>query len=292
MSRSVAPRHGNSPYRGSEREFFNRISTEADLNALFAGKQACPPLHSRGGVRYHFLIHYVEKGEGTFEAAGQRHALGRGDAFVIFPEAAFVYTASASRPWTYRWVGFAGRKAGHLLREAGLAPATPVFRARYNEAITRCLDEMVSCMKAAGRGHGPRADGYLYHLMAELIAAAEPPDAQAGTHDAYIQSAVEFIHTNFSRKVTVAGLARHVGFHPTYFSGMFRRKTGVSPQAYLVSYRMQRAKVLLATTALPINQVAGSVGYPDYYAFEKQFRKHAGASPTEFRSTSTPIERR
>ncbi|MFC5469837.1 helix-turn-helix domain-containing protein [Cohnella suwonensis] len=47
--------------------------------------------------------------------------------------------------------------------------------------------------------------------------------------------------------------------------------------------RMQKAKSILATTSLPVKEVAELVGYPDTNHFAKAFRKESSFSPTEYR---------
>ena len=46
---------------------------------------------------------------------------------------------------------------------------------------------------------------------------------------------------------------------------------------------MNKAKDLLTTTALPINQIAFSVGYEDPLSFSKAFKLVTGVSPKSYR---------
>ena len=47
--------------------------------------------------------------------------------------------------------------------------------------------------------------------------------------------------------------------------------------------RMDRAAQLLATRSLPVQVVAGAVGYRQAAQFAKVFRRHHGTSPSSFR---------
>ena len=47
--------------------------------------------------------------------------------------------------------------------------------------------------------------------------------------------------------------------------------------------RMQRAAQLLLTRSLPVQAVAGAVGYRQAAQFAKVFRRHHGTSPSSFR---------
>ncbi len=48
---------------------------------------------------------------------------------------------------------------------------------------------------------------------------------------------------------------------------------------------MAKAAELLREGALPVNQVASSVGYRQPAQFAKAFRRHHGAPPSTFRAT-------
>lgn len=70
-------------------------------------------------------------------------------------------------------------------------------------------------------------------------------------------------------------LARHV-----------KRATGQSPIALLQSVRQRRARTLLESSRMTIEQVASAVGYQDATALRRLMLRVAGASPSRFRPTS------
>lgn len=53
--------------------------------------------------------------------------------------------------------------------------------------------------------------------------------------------------------------------------------------AYVISLRMNRAKLLLAETDRSITDIATECGYTDFTYFSKQFKKHTNLSPSKFR---------
>ena len=59
--------------------------------------------------------------------------------------------------------------------------------------------------------------------------------------------------------------------------------TGRSTSALLQSVRLGKARMLLETSALTVEQVAARVGYVDATALRRLMRKVAGASPRQFR---------
>ncbi|MFD0672880.1 helix-turn-helix transcriptional regulator [Cohnella sp. GCM10027633] len=79
---------------------------------------------------------------------------------------------------------------------------------------------------------------------------------------------------------------------PKYFSYLFRKYVGIGPIDYLIQYRMNRARELLATGQFSVAEVARSVGYLDAYYFSRLFKKHAGLPPGavgEYRRRNRPL---
>ena len=58
---------------------------------------------------------------------------------------------------------------------------------------------------------------------------------------------------------------------------------GTSFSRELQRARMDRAAQLLLTRSVPVQTVAGAVGYRQAAQFAKVFRRHHGASPSSFR---------
>ncbi len=61
----------------------------------------------------------------------------------------------------------------------------------------------------------------------------------------------------------------------------------MSPQKYLLNYRIEQAKNLLASTDIFIKDIAHNVGYEDSLAFSKMFRNATGYSPSAYRKLKT-----
>ena len=64
----------------------------------------------------------------------------------------------------------------------------------------------------------------------------------------------------------------------------FQKETGTTVFTYIRNARCHHAVALLEEGVLTIKEIAGYVGYPDYYYFSKVFRSYAGVSPVEYRN--------
>jgi len=61
----------------------------------------------------------------------------------------------------------------------------------------------------------------------------------------------------------------------------------LSPQQFLLKFRITKASELLMNTTLSINTIAHSCGYTDPLAFSKTFKKVTGLTPTQYRKSNT-----
>jgi transcriptional regulator GlxA family with amidase domain len=68
------------------------------------------------------------------------------------------------------------------------------------------------------------------------------------------------------------------------FRKAFKRMTGQSPNQYHLNVRLNRAKKLLTSTVLNINEISNHTGFESVYYFSKLFKKKNGVSPRSYRN--------
>lgn len=95
----------------------------------------------------------------------------------------------------------------------------------------------------------------------------------------------EFIEEHLGEDLTIADMAAVVHMSPFHFSRAFKTATGQSPHRYVTQRRMERAKMLLAVTRLPVAEVAYRVGFSNQSHFTAQFRKATGTTPKRYRDS-------
>lgn len=82
---------------------------------------------------------------------------------------------------------------------------------------------------------------------------------------------------------TVARLAAEAALSPRALHRRFRAATGLSPGAWLVAERIERARELLEVSRLPIPEVAAACGFGSAATLRHHFRARLGASPSAYR---------
>ena len=82
----------------------------------------------------------------------------------------------------------------------------------------------------------------------------------------------------------IAHWAKCMGMGRTSLFNQIKMVTGMTPNDYIVSFKMDRAKLLLSDeSCYPIAEVAYRVGYSDPIYFSHTFKKHVGVSPLQYR---------
>jgi AraC-like DNA-binding protein/mannose-6-phosphate isomerase-like protein (cupin superfamily) len=102
-----------------------------------------------------------------------------------------------------------------------------------------------------------------------------------------LQGALQFCDANFRQAVHLGDVAAAVGYSPTYLSRLFSSHLGRSISEHLLDLRMTAAKQALRNSDLSIAEIAASVGYSDHSHFSRAFANNIGASPKNYRRTTT-----
>lgn len=98
-----------------------------------------------------------------------------------------------------------------------------------------------------------------------------------------MEVAVQYIRANYNTDVTLEKVASVVFLNPSYFSQVFKQKTGSGFKEYVTGLRMEKAVHLLEHTQLKLVGIAEKVGYQDVKHFTQVFRKRMNVTPTEYR---------
>ncbi len=93
----------------------------------------------------------------------------------------------------------------------------------------------------------------------------------------------EYIEENLDKSITVRDLSAVLYRTQAHFSRAFKRTFGLSPHAYVLRRRIERAGQLMLEGNTPLSEIALRCGFTDQAHFSKRFRLHTGATPTAWR---------
>lgn len=102
-----------------------------------------------------------------------------------------------------------------------------------------------------------------------------------------IASGLLYLLQHFRENPSLAEVASHAGFTPTYFSAIFKRDAGVTYKAYSDNLRLEYAKKLLDYSELSVSQVCAESGFSDYPNFIRRFKSRYGVTPGSIKERRT-----
>ena len=121
--------------------------------------------------------------------------------------------------------------------------------------------------------------------MIENEASAGSRPATQEARQAIFADAVEIIAAEYSRPIRIEEISRRVATSPRQLQRVFADIGGSGFRSHLRAVRMARATELLATSDLPVKEIATRVGYDDPSQFSKAFKHTYGMSPSQMRAT-------
>lgn len=108
-----------------------------------------------------------------------------------------------------------------------------------------------------------------------------------GLDPARLKRVVAFMEDNLSQDISLSDLAGISCLSVFHFARAFKLSTGVSPMQYVSQMRLRRAKHLLGSSALSMDELADMVGYSSGANLARAFKKGTGVSPSTYRQRLT-----
>ena len=121
--------------------------------------------------------------------------------------------------------------------------------------------------------------------LPDLLAALRRLVPQTDPTADLAERARRYLDAHLATPLRIADLAHQFGASEKCLRRCFQCACGKTPHRYLAELRMQRAAVLLRTTALGVEQIAEAVGYPNGEWFTKHFKRLHGITPSAFRAS-------
>ena len=92
------------------------------------------------------------------------------------------------------------------------------------------------------------------------------------------------LNTRYAEAWTLEKMAQETGFSVSCFRQQFKQLTGISPMAWLLSLRLEKAALLLTSENAGIGEIAGRCGFEDSNYFSRQFRRKFACPPRAYRA--------
>lgn len=97
----------------------------------------------------------------------------------------------------------------------------------------------------------------------------------------FVKDVLEYINRHFTENISTRDVAGALVYSKEHFCRLFKANFSVSFTDYLTQYRIEKAKILLATHSS--SEVAELCGFSSQSNFSRVFKESVGTSPTEYR---------
>ena len=238
------------------------------------------------GLPHHTLHVGFSGGPATFRYRDRQFEAHGGDAVLIEPGCPHDYGSQSPAEWKLVFAVFIAKPEWRRLldwpeelpghRRLRLPPS-PARETAYHK-----LRELVELVSLAS----PHRELFLSNALESAllwIDLARPGQANRPATDARLQRTVQHIHHHLKSPLNAEALCEVAGLSVTQLTRLFKQRFDQTPGQFVEAQRLERARRLLDHTAMPIAEVADTVGYADAFYFTNRFRRAIGVSPRAYR---------
>jgi AraC-like DNA-binding protein len=171
----------------------------------------------------------------------------------------------------------------HLLTAGRDAPGP--IAARTLAELLRASLEMLPINCEAARQHISRACAVLEtaDAVSPRTRRTPPSSPRNGLVAWQVRRVTAYIEANLGRSMTASEISAVAHLGASHFQRAFRRCFGMSPHAFVVERRIQKAQELMLTTDTPLCEIALAVGFSDQSHLTTRFLRAIGTTPGVWR---------
>ena len=193
------------------------------------------------------------------------------------------YTNPKKENWNQIWVHFSGKTCAKYYNL--------FLKKNHNRNVITMPaknyipEKIESLMEIYKDGNNLNTDTFaisvLTDIMTQCILFASAEDNFAPYPD-FIKESINYMQNHYAESISLDFLADHFSINKFHFHRTFKKHLGITPNDYLITTRLNKAKELLRTSDLQINQIAPLVGFENVSHFINTFKKFEGITPLEY----------
>ena len=239
-----------------------------------AGLHRYTPLLCWERLCSHSSLYLVSKGELTFELEGRTLTAAAGQTvFLRAGEWALIKNSSETDAELY-YLAF--RAEEEMLTEIRTVSHLPECAPLFREAVEAYLSREPLC--------GLKIAAKLYTLLGFLLSAAMNADGERSSLYR-IRKAAEYVTLHIYESITVADLAKEVGYSEAHLRRLFCKLLGTTPKAYILDRKLERATALLrAPEYRSVEEISDLLAFCSPSYFCHAYKKKYGHSPMKLKS--------
>lgn len=171
--------------------------------------------------------------------------------------------------------------ASFILYEAERGVGGIVLPIRHNDRVIVNVHVGGDPLPTQERAHALAAP--LCYMFERLFEQCCEYNEHNTVQDAYHKSLI-FIRDHYTEGISVADVARGIGYSVSYFGYIFKKNRGISANKYISELQLAKATELLRSTSASVSDIAERVGFGDANYFSTAFKARYGISPRQYRN--------
>jgi AraC-like DNA-binding protein len=194
--------------------------------------------------------------------------------------------ADEDMPWEVLWMRVEGQQMEHAW-EVLSVEERPVFEGLPEQETRKVFHHVNDLLTNRSSTEDAALNCRVAELLGYLVQSreAKEPLSQRDIQNDYpeFRSALEQMAAEPKRSWRAGELAKLCGLSERHFFRRFKEATGFSPINWLRRERISFAQAKLLQRGSSIKQIAEQVGYNDVFFFSRDFKRHTGYCPSEYR---------
>lgn len=229
-------------------------------------------------VRNTYILECCVQGRGAVVINGKYFPVGPGDCYVLCPGDKVTHFTDERDPRRGYACAFGGLQADRAIAGAGFSAQNPYAPREVFDEVLHQMEKLTKVTRDTDSGAEFRRTAGINAILAALLRYA--PNTE---RDIWIKRVIGLIEAKYDQPITVQSLAKELSLERTYFTSLFKAKTGWTPSSYLTSVRIEKACILLKETNEPISVVAEAVGL-DARNFARIFKQIMKKTPRQYKA--------
>lgn len=232
-----------------------------------------------------YLLIYTVNGSGIIKHRGKKFNIQKGQVILFDCRQYQYYATNPQDVWEFKWVHFNGTACEsyfRLINNDSFSLVQLGEEGQFNEV----LNGLFNLIMSDDINKDVKCSMLMTSLLTEMVINCRRlNNSRYPKHNSIINSAIDFIHENYTNPITIEDILKHVHLSRFHFVRTFKRFTGRSPYEYLNNYRINASKALLMETNMPINEIALKVGFCHVNNFIREFKVITGLTPKKFKNS-------